>query len=207
MCGCCFSGRQMHTVLGIDPGVSGAIVVMTPKDGVLVIYDMPTVELRAGKGKRRWVDAHQLKIDLEYYASFAHAFLEDVWPRPLDSKISAFTFGHAVGVVEGVLATLDIPWSPVSPQRWTRDLRVGKGKDASRSRASELMPAAARLWQGKTQHNRAEAALIGYWGVYKATSVATSSQIKPHSPSERKSTATSGALSTRRISPGKASTP
>jgi hypothetical protein len=41
---------------------------------------------------------------------------------------------------------------------------VQKGKDASRARASELLPAYSHLWQRKRDDGRAEAALIALYG-------------------------------------------
>lgn len=50
------------TALGIDPGLNGAIALVS-KTGVHTVWDMPTVEISYGKKSRRIVDGMAL-IDL-----------------------------------------------------------------------------------------------------------------------------------------------
>ena len=52
----------------------------------------------------------------------------------------------------------------VPPQVWKRRFNLTSDKDASRARASELLPAHAHLWPLKEHDGRAEAALLALYG-------------------------------------------
>jgi len=74
-----------------------------------------------------------------------------------------FRFGQAVGAVEGVLATLSIPVTRVTPQAWKREYRLlGCDKDAARGIAQDLYPGAPL--SRKRDCGRADALLIARWG-------------------------------------------
>ena len=60
---------------------------------------------------------------------------------------------------------LAIPLTRVSPLTWRKALQVPRGKDGSRLRASELLPAYAELWRRRRDDGRAEAALLALWGL------------------------------------------
>ena len=122
--------------IGIDPGCSGAIVVL---DGVKVIEwaIMPT--LKVGTNTR--VNGAELAALLRNFVS-AHAYLELVGAMPGQGTASMFTFGHAAGVAAGVLAALSIPVTMVTPQSWKKraGIATGSEKDVARSRAIQLWP-------------------------------------------------------------------
>ena len=144
--------------IGIDPGVSGGIVVL--RDGEPMTWArMPVV--KSGKSSR--VDGAQLARMLQPYE--AHAFVELVGAMPGQGVSSMFTFGHAAGSVDGVLAALSIPVTKVTPQAWKRRAGlIGKDKDAARSRAIQLWPtwgALGKKWEGQAL---ADAALIARFG-------------------------------------------
>jgi crossover junction endodeoxyribonuclease RuvC len=152
-------------IAGIDPGLSGAVAFLdAPSGAVLDVADMPTLALsRAGKNKRE-LDAHAL-ARLIGDRRPDHAFLELVGARPGQGVSSVFAFGKSFGVVIGVLATLAVPMTFVAPMVWKRALRVPAAKDGARARASQLMPAAAHHWPLVKHDGRAEAVLIGLYGV------------------------------------------
>jgi crossover junction endodeoxyribonuclease RuvC len=76
-----------------------------------------------------------------------------------------FGFGRSLGVVEGVLAALNVPVTYVAPATWTKALGKAAGKDASRQRAIELFPAMSEHFKRVKDDGRAEAALIAMWGI------------------------------------------
>ena len=82
-----------------------------------------------------------------------------------------FNFGKSYGMVLGVVAALDYSLYYVTPQRWQRDLHVESGKDGSRTRAMQLLPAYAQEFKRRRDDGRADAALIAYWGVSHGLSV------------------------------------
>ena len=161
-------GRQV--IIAADPGVSGAIAVMI--DGALAeVQDMPTWALVIGKAERRRVDLFTLDGLLRSMLT-SHVepldelmvLVEEVGPRPRDGTVGAFTFGEAYGLLQGVAAGLRVPLRYVQPNRWKKDLKLRRGKDASRQRAQQLFPAYRDEFARAKDDGRAEAALIAHWG-------------------------------------------
>lgn len=152
--------QQMRLIIGIDPGVTGAVALLRGED--LDILDMPVL----ARTKRKEVDAVELArlIDAAAFKQQTVAWVEAVNAMPHDGKVGAFGFGRTVGVLHGILAAYFIALHQVRPNAWKRAMRVPAGKDGARARASELLPRYARLWCRAKDHNRAEAALIALYG-------------------------------------------
>jgi hypothetical protein len=93
------------------------------------------------------------------------AYVEKPASRPGQSVVAMFGFGRSLGVVEGVLAALNISVTYVAPATWTRAMGKPQGKDASRHRAMELYPDHQHLFKRVMDDGRAEAALIATWGI------------------------------------------
>lgn len=126
-------------ILGIDPGCTGALVVMTDGGNYVAHLNMPTVKVGT---KSRVNGAAVAAFIRETIGEFnARAYLEQVGAMPGQGVSSMFTFGHAAGVVEGILQGMAIPYTLVTPQAWKRRAGlVGTDKDAARSRAIQLYP-------------------------------------------------------------------
>jgi crossover junction endodeoxyribonuclease RuvC len=155
-------------ILGIDPGMSGAIAVFE-MDRLVDVLDMPVVETQAGKKKKRRISPEMLTAELEKYAPFVErAYIESVHAMPGQGVSSMFAFGEAFGLARGVMAGLKISTQLVSPASWKRGLKLAAGKDASRAMAAQLWPYAAGLFKRQRDDGRAEAALIAYWGLHHA---------------------------------------
>ena len=151
------------TILGIDPGASGGIAFFSMQRGLLSIFDMPTVEVKRGGKNKREVSAAMLNAIIGARDIDA-AFVEKVGAMPGQGVSSMFQFGRSVGMIEGVLAALEIPTNYVTPQVWQKAVGARGGKDASRARASELFPAYAANFTRKKDDGRADAALIAWYG-------------------------------------------
>jgi crossover junction endodeoxyribonuclease RuvC len=150
-------------ILGIDPGLSGAIAFYDTITEVLVIMDMPTVEMtRNGKQKREVSPA--LIADIVAGKGVTKAYMERVSAMPGQGVSSMFSFGRSTGVVEGVLAAYEIPVTLVTPQAWMKGMAVRAGKDGSRERAMQLFPAYSTLFARKKDDGRSDAALIAKYG-------------------------------------------
>jgi crossover junction endodeoxyribonuclease RuvC len=146
-------------VIGIDPGMSGAVAVVGPT-GVSV-FDMPTVEVRG----KRYVCPHGLRAVLSH-ADLQPAravVLEHVQGVQGTGATSAFSFGRSFGLVEGVVAALGLPLTLVRPQVWTKALNVSRDKGAHRQAASNLWPKQAELFARVKDDGRADAALLCHW--------------------------------------------
>lgn len=150
-------------ILGIDPGASGALVVLDTASRELVIHDTPVVEIKKGTGTKRHVSA-QLVAELLRDCPIDAAIIELVGAMPGQGVTSMFAFGRAAGVVEGVAAALSIPITFVSPVAWQKGMAVRGGKDGSRARAAELFPKHAGDFKRVKDDGRADAALIAAYG-------------------------------------------
>ena len=151
------------THIGIDPGLSGAIAVLT--DDSLQIHDMPVMTVdRNGKAKRQ-VSANELAELLNLYAGKdCHVYVERVSAMAGQGVTSVFSFGRSFGMIEGILAALKMPVTFVAPATWVKGVGRGPGKDASRSRAMELFPEYQHMFKRVKDDGRADAALIAHWG-------------------------------------------
>jgi crossover junction endodeoxyribonuclease RuvC len=149
-------------VLGVDPGASGALAVLSGGRLVLVL-DMPTVSVKRGTRFVNQVDAALLAAAVRDALPLDAAAVEQVGAMPGQGVSSMFAFGRAAGVLEGVLAALNVPFTRVPPQEWQRRTKTQGGKDGARARALQLFPEKAELFARKKDDGRADAALIARW--------------------------------------------
>ena len=145
----------MKCVLGVDPGLTGALCILTEGNGP-VILDTPVV---AGA-----IDAYALSNWLGP-REITLAAVEQVHAMPRQGVSSTFKFGQAYGVVLGVLAVLEAPIVHVPPTVWTRHHHLGSDKDSHRRRCMETFPSVADLWRRKKDDGRADATLIALWAM------------------------------------------
>lgn len=151
-------------ILGIDPGLTGAIAAMEGGK-VVVVIDMPVVARLYGKGNE--IDAYTLAtMVMELGASnIETAVMEAVGAMPGQGVTSMLHFGESIGVVKGVLGALQIPVRFVTPQRWKKTAGIaGKEKDAARSLAIQQHPEVADQLQRKKDTGRADAICIARFG-------------------------------------------
>jgi crossover junction endodeoxyribonuclease RuvC len=152
-------------VLGIDPGLSGALVLYDSEIDGLDVWDVPTHALtRNGKNKSE-VDVQAL-VDLIDVAAARRprVFIENSTPMPGQGSASTFSFGKTFGLLYGVAAGRKLVIERVAPVRWKNALAVPRDKDGARARASVLLPAHSGHWPLKKHDGRAEAALIALYG-------------------------------------------
>lgn len=146
------------TVIGIDPGLTGAIAVIG--DGRATVVDMPVIETSRTATVKRSVDAHALAEILAPLRG--EVWLERVNAFPGQGVASMFSLGQSFGVVLGVAAGLRLPVQLVNPADWKRHFKLDKDKALARALASRLYPevSLARV----KDHGRAEALLIARYG-------------------------------------------
>ena len=151
----------MTAILGIDPGCSGALVLVTEQGGYIDHLPMPTIKV----GTKSRVNGAAVAAWLRQYG-ITHAYLEQVGAMPGQGTASMFTFGHAAGVAEGILQGLNIPYTLVTPQAWKKSAGlIGSDKDAARSRAIQLYPELRALDAKAKGQAIADALLIARFGI------------------------------------------
>jgi len=154
----------MSRVIGIDPGLSGAIAVINGTDS-LSVFDMPTMTVeRNGKAKRQVSATELAEIIYIMKNDDCHVFVEKVSAMAGQGVTSVFSFGRSFGMIEGILAALHLPVTYVAPATWVKAVGRGQGKDASRARAMEIFPNNQTDFKRVKDDGRADAALIAYWG-------------------------------------------
>ena len=142
--------------LGIDPGKSGAIAVLTVSP---YSDDVRTVKLTTCKLSETESDIWSwLNEELNMLDSFAT--IELVHSMPDQSAQSGFSFGKSYGFLIGLLTAISVPYEFVSPQKWQKGMNCLTKGDKNVSKA-----AAQRLWpKVKVTHAIADAILIAEYG-------------------------------------------
>jgi crossover junction endodeoxyribonuclease RuvC len=158
------------TVIGIDPGVNGALALVI--EGQLhTVVDMPTFEVTKNGKKSQVVNAYELTSILSEWESFGiwpggRVVIESIGAMPKQGVATMFAMGRNYGTVEGVVCALDLPISYTRPNEWKKRaglLRQDKG--ASRRLATQTWPKHSDDFRLVKHDGRAEAALIAVYGV------------------------------------------
>ena len=148
-------------IIGIDPGVSGAVGVLTESGKFVHVFDMPTV-LANKTGNRQMVSpielANLIRAQLMNAPADVVAITEGVHAMPEQGVASVFAFGKSYGILLGVLAALGISTHVVSPAKWKGFYSLGREKDQSREFAQRMWPDAPLGL--KKHHGRAESLLL-----------------------------------------------
>lgn len=152
--------------LGVDPGLSGALALLSDEGAVVWCRDMPT--LRATRSRRE-VDGPTIVAWLEPFRraeSGVRMTIELPSVRPLQHASAGIKTGISWGRVVGIAEALSIPFEVVSPQRWQKailgDVPKGCSKDMARAMAQRLWPQ-AELGKRKTQ-DRSDALCLAEYG-------------------------------------------
>lgn len=182
-------------MMGIDPGVSGAIIVaMACPDisGGYVVVDVLDL------GNTRWENKSQLDgsyLDPRFSYEFIDGWMpycqgvviEDVQVQgTAASQTAMFKMGQVKGLLLGIVAAVRAANNyashlvAVKPQVWKPALGLGKDKGLSLRLARHHYPNNHALFSLKKHHDRAEAALLAVCGfkIFIGGKDATSGNLK-----------------------------
>ncbi len=158
----------MTHVIGIDPGLGGAVSVLSPSGELERLSDLPVIR----DGKLAWIDAQamtSLLIDT-LQGRPARAVIERVQAFPGQGRSSCFNFGVSFGSLLALVQARYLPIEFVTPAVWKRALGLSSDKRASLDKARLLYPAADL---GLQKHEgRAEALLLAHWALSRTRQVA-----------------------------------
>ena len=148
-------------IIGIDPGVSGAICILN--DGKITeIYEMPT--MIDGKKNKKQVNGAEItniinkEIENE---KDVKVVIEHVSAMPGQGVTSMFNFGQTFGAIKGICASLGLPIFYVRPAKWKKHFELlNSSKDASRTKVIEMYPSFSEQLRKKKDVNKADAILI-----------------------------------------------
>ena len=148
-------------VIGIDPGLSGAIAILEDKK-VLSLYDMPV--MAEGKKNKRQLNSAQLvniiKDNVNENEEIA-VVVEQVNAMPGQGVTSMFNFGQTFGAIKGICAALNLPIFFVRPSKWKKHFElINSSKDSSRTKVIEMYPSLSGQLAKKKDVNKSDAILI-----------------------------------------------
>lgn len=174
-------------LIGVDPGVTGAIAMIGHRAEFLNCVDLPLMvrtesRVRSKGGEMRTKTTNQVNPTAlseilrewlkDYDKASVHVMIEKCQAMPgmikgsdkAQSSAGTFSLGLSAGIIEGVVGAMGIPHGLVHPATWKATIKLAGGsqKDVYRTYAQRLFPGAplARM----KDHNRAEALLIAKFG-------------------------------------------
>lgn len=116
--------------IGIDPGKSGALAVIYTDDASrlfrtrVVPFDGPAY----------------LETLLTCVDNRVVCCVEKVGAMPGQGVVSMFNFGHNLGLIEGMLQALKIPYQLIPPQTWKKEFSLSSNKQSSIDVCKKLFP-------------------------------------------------------------------
>ena len=150
-------------IIGIDPGISGAICFFENGE-VKDVIDMPT--MADGKKNKRQINGRQIFNEISsrinsYDLKNINIIVEQVSAMPGQGVTSMFNFGQSFGIIKGICSAMQLPIFFVRPAKWKKhfDL-INSQKDSSRTKAIEMFPKISSILSKKKDANKAEAILI-----------------------------------------------
>ena len=150
-------------IIGIDPGISGAICFFENGE-VKDVIDMPTMS--EGKKNKRQVNGRQIFNEISsrinsYDLKDINVVVEQVSAMPGQGVTSMFNFGQSYGIIKGICSAMQLPIFFVRPAKWKKHFDLIKSqKDASRTKAIEIFPKISSILSKKKDANKADAILI-----------------------------------------------
>ena len=150
-------------VVGIDPGIAGAICFFS--EGIVIdVIDMPTMS--EGKKNKKQVNGRQIYNEIstvknKFLNEDLCVVVEQVSAMPGQGVTSMFNFGQSFGVIKGICSAMELPIFYVRPAKWKKYFNlINSEKDASRTKVIEMFPKISEKLSRKKDNNKADAILI-----------------------------------------------
>ena len=159
-------------IIGIDPGISGAICFFN--DGKIIdVIEMPSMS--EGKKNKKQVNGNQLYNEIKFHISQINqqeisVVVEHVTAMPGQGVTSMFNFGQSFGILKGICSAMQLSMYFVRPAKWKKYFNlINSQKDASRTKAIEIFPYFSQQLSKKKDSNKADAILISsfYYETFK----------------------------------------
>lgn len=152
----------MSTIIGVDPGFTGAIAFLGPKDG-LKVFDLPIKLVK----RKKFIDEIafiNLVKDQTLNVDVSCIVIEDIGAMPGQGISSTSRFTYNAGILLGVLATLFGPKIvKVRPSVWKPALGLNRDKKKSLLLAKKVFSKNLDDFRLIKHDGRAEAALIAHF--------------------------------------------
>ncbi len=169
---------EKNFIVGIDPGLSGAISFLSTSRDRIEVYPMP--EHKKEKGVQAFNIDEIIHILQEKKDQILSVFIEKQQVFPSQGSVSSGNLMYGYGLLIGIIKASSIPMRVITPKEWKNVLFKGMPpldnndknqlKERSCYVALTLYPDVKdQLLRGKrarkTDHNLAESLLIAEYGV------------------------------------------
>ena len=150
-------------IIGIDPGISGAICFFQNGE-ITDVIDMPS--MADGKKNKRQINSQQVFNEVsERIINIPKkeiiVVIEQVSAMPGQGVTSMFNFGQSFGVLKGICSAMQLSMYFVRPAKRKKYYGLIKTeKDASRTKVIEIFPYISNKLSKKKDSNKADAILI-----------------------------------------------
>ena len=150
-------------IIGIDPGISGAICFFQNGE-ITDVIDIPS--MADGKKNKRQINSQQVFNEIsERIFNIPKkeiiVVIEQVSAMPGQGVTSMFNFGQSFGVLKGICSAMQLSMYFVRPAKWKKYYGLIKTeKDASRTKVIEMYPTLSEQLSKKKDVNKSDAILI-----------------------------------------------
>lgn len=156
--------------VGIDNGLNGGIVLVNNQGEAFETCIMPVIQLEKNEYNIKGISMFFKSIK-ERFGDNIIVYLEKSHTRPVQGIRAAFTTGLGLGIMQGILETLQLSYEIVNPTTWMKVVFEG---NYNKENKKYSMIFAQRKWpnidwkRGKNIHDGlTDAACIGYYGYLK----------------------------------------
>lgn len=153
----------MNIIIGVDPGISGGIAIITTAGECLLCEPLPIVR----DGSLAWVDGGRMQSLLidTLQGRGARALIERAQPMPKQGSASGFNYGVGFGSLLSIFQARHIAIELISSSRWKGAMGLTSKKTLSLDKARLLYPS-VDLPKAKDE-GRAEALLLAHYGLHR----------------------------------------
>jgi len=180
----------MSLLIGIDPGLKGAVAAINEHGEVVALQETPVVCVKKGKKTRHEYSEPGMAALLRSIMNSSpddrrmFVVIEDVHSMPKQGVASSFHFGVGYGIWRGIIAALRLPCARVGPRVWKAAFKLSNDKGQAIKKALRLYPQAelSRVYHGKTLYHdgRAEALLLAHYALKESgASKTVKTKLKP----------------------------
>lgn len=110
----------MKYYIGIDPGVKGCISIVDETGKFIESFFL----LKNAKNVDT-VEISNTLLNLSKYEDNCHVIIENIHAIFGSSAKGTFNFGFIAGLIEGVIATIGLPYTKVNPKIWQKEMFKG----------------------------------------------------------------------------------
>lgn len=159
-------------IVGIDPGLKGAVALYDPSINFVALYHIPVRWKLVNKKKRHEIDIPALmKMACEWPGEIETIIIEEPHAMPGAGATSQFAFGLSCGRLFAFVEMLST-WREVErvlyvdPSVWKPAMQCPADKNRARARAQDVFPDSRAMFANPADEGKAEAALLAYYAAH-----------------------------------------